>query len=113
MVDIGKYRKETSIYLKWDQTENGSKPFYVQITDEPEEQSFRGKTKYNLPVLHGEDQQVLSCSQSALNALIDAAQENGVLDAVDSVLWKAWKTGEGYETRYHWHVADPSDKIPF
>lgn len=99
---------DTTVFLKWDKTEEGKIPFVIQILREPEEKEFRGKPKFDFPVqvsgIPGE--KTLSCSQSALNALIDAANEAGVQDQIDQVAWKCWKTGDGYDTEYHWELTD-------
>ncbi len=99
---------DTSTFLKWDKTDDGKAPFVIQILADPKVEEYKGKPKYEFRVnLAGSDgEKTLSCSQAALNALIESANAADVQDKIDEVVWKCWKEGEGYETAYFWQVAE-------
>ena len=115
-MNLDNLQKDTGKFLKWDgYTED--EPMVVRFTGDPEQGEFRGNVRYEFACLtpdNGRDTKVLSCSQSALNALVTAAHEFGVSDKIDAVTWECWRTGIEYDTKYHWQVVDgKTDDIPF
>jgi hypothetical protein len=109
MIDIEKYKTEsTRRFLRWDDASK-EEPFLIQIIGEPRAAEFRGKTRFDVPVLHGTAEQVLTCSQAAINALVDAyayARKSDKNLILEEVLWAVYREGEGYDIRYHWIYKD-------
>ena len=104
-MNLDELHNDTSTFLKWDNSSE-EKPFIVKLMGDPARSEFRGKPKFDFSVeLSGcEGTKTLSCSQLALNALIEAAAAANVSDKVDQVVWSCFKTGDQYDTEYHWSV---------
>ena len=89
-----------SKYLKWE-TLTKESPLKFKLTEEPEKKSFNGKPQWEFIVaVPGGEKKILTLSQRALNALIEAGREAGVQDAMDRCVWTCWKEGDKFETRY-------------
>lgn len=108
-MNFSKYQQDTGRFLKWKNFTSRDEALRFRFLGDPDVREEDGKKQYEFKVepVGSKEAKVLTLSQLALNTLIAAANKVGIANAMESVVWTAWREGEGYDTKYRFEPGRP------
>ena len=119
-MDLREDKTETpSSFVKWQQTDGD--PIVFQVMEDRGDTTYqykgrdisqRGFTIKQVKPFAMDERTMDLSVPNGLNAFI-AAQEKYGLESVAGVWWKAWRSGTGYETTFHFEIVEEPDSLPF